>query len=200
MEETDQDLADRVTQRDQAAFALLFARYRAPVCRHLVRILRDPAAADDLAQEVFLRLWQRADQRQPDAPFRSWLLRIATNLALNHLRTVKRRREQPTPLDLPLQEDEEEGAPPAWMVDAATLPPDEAAARAERQRLLERSVSELSAGKQEVLRLLYEAHLGTGQIATQLGIPEGTVKSRLHHARREIARSWQEIGIEWEDL
>jgi RNA polymerase sigma-70 factor (ECF subfamily) len=86
------------------------------------------------------------------------------------------------------------------MVDAATLPPDEALVQAERRRLLDRSVSHLSVGKQEVLRLLYEAHLETGQIAAQLGIPEGTVKSRLHHARREIARSWQEIGIEWEDV
>ena len=200
MEEADQDLADRVTQGDQASFALLFERYRAPVCRHLVRILRDPAAAEDLAQEVFLRLWQRADQRRPDAPFRSWLLRIATNLALNHLRTVKRRREQPVPPALPRPEDEEDAAPPAWMIDAATLRPDEALLQAERRRLLDRSVSQLSVGKQEVLRLLCEAHLETGQIAAELGIPEGTVKSRLHHARREIARSWQEIGIEWEDL
>ena len=199
--EGDGELAARVARGDQKAFGLLYARYRPRVSRHLERILRDAAAADDLAQEVFLRLWDRAGQWKADAPLRSWLLRIATNLALNHLRTVKRRREQPmaTP-PAPSEEDEDETRVPAWMIDDAALRPDEVLHQSERRRLLSRSVEQLSADKREVLRLVYEAHMEARQAAAELGIPEGTVKSRLHHARKEIARSWQELGIEWEDL
>jgi len=200
VEQTERELVDQVACRDQGAFALLFQRYRAPVCHHLGRILRDPAAADDLTQEVFLRLWDRAAQWKAEATLRSWLLRIATNLALNHLRTVKRRREQPIEPPLPREEDDEEGTVPAWMIDTATLQPDEALDQSERRRLLIETAEQLSEEKREVFRLVYEAHLETRQVADELGIPEGTVKSRMHHARKEIARSWQELGIEWEDL
>ncbi|MFH1569713.1 MAG: RNA polymerase sigma factor [Gemmatimonadota bacterium] len=200
MEPTDRDLVDRVTRGDEEAFGLLFERHRAPVHRHLLRILRDASWADDLTQEVFLRLWQRSDQWNADAGLRSWLLRIATNLALNHLRATKRRREQPIEIRPPAEEDEDDRPVPGWMVDTASRQPDEALDRTEQRRLLDRTVSQLSEGKQEVLRLLCEGHLDTRQVAVELGIPEGTVKSRLHHARQEIARSWQELGIEWEDL
>jgi len=201
VEQTERELVSQVARHDQGAFALLFERHRAPVCRHLGRILRDPAAADDLTQEVFLRLWERAAQWKAEAMLRSWLLRIATNLALNHLRTVKRRREQPIqPPPLTEEDDEDEGAVPNWMMDAVTLRPDEVLDQSERQRLLRQSVGQLSEEKREVFRLVYEAHMETRQVADELGIPEGTVKSRMHHARKQIARSWQELGIEWEDL
>ena len=95
MEPTDEELVDRVIRKQQEGFSLLFERYRATVCSHLNGIVREPATADDLTQEVFLRLWNRADQWNGDGALPAWLLRIATHLALNHLRTVKRRREQP---------------------------------------------------------------------------------------------------------
>lgn len=200
MEQTDRELVDRVARRDQEAFALLFERYRASVSRHLERILRDAAAADDLTQEVFLRLWDRAGQWKAEAALRSWLLRIATNLALNHLRTVKRRREQPIEAPQFQEDDEEESPVPEWMVDDTVPRPDEALDRAERRRLLDRSVEQLSEEKREVFRRVYDDHMEAREVAAELGIPEGTVKSRMHHARKEIARSWQELGIEWEDL
>ncbi len=196
----DAELVARVVDGDQTAFALLFDRHRAPIRQHLLGILRDAAAADDLTQEVFLRLWGRAGQWKAEAALRSWLLRIATNLALNHLRTVKRRREQPIELPPLLEEDEEESPVPAWMIDDTAPRPDEALDRAERRRLLSRSVAQLSEEKREVFRRVYEDHMEAREVAAELGIPEGTVKSRMHHARQQIARSWQELGIEWEDL
>ena len=200
MVQTDRELVDRVLRRDQEAFALLFERHRGTVGLRLVGILRDAAAADDLAQEVFLRLWERAGQWKGEAPLAAWLLRIATNLALNHLRTVRRRAEQPMLPPPHVEEDDEESTLPAWMIDGATRRPDQALDDAERRRLLTRTVAQLSEEKREVFRLVYESHLETREAAAELGIPEGTVKSRLHHARKEIARSWQELGIEWEDL
>jgi len=197
---SDAELVAAVVDGDQAAFALLFDRHRAPVRQHLLGILREAAAADDLTQEVFLRLWDRAGQWKAEAALRSWLLRIATNLALNHLRTVKRRREQAIELP-PIEEDDEEESPvPAWMIDDTAPRPDQVLDRTERRRLLDRSVAQLSEEKREVVRRVYEDHMEAREVAAELGIPEGTVKSRMHHARKEMARSWQELGIEWEDL
>lgn len=200
LEQTDEDLVGGVIRGEQEAFASLFERYRIDVRRHLRAIIRDDAAADDLTQEVFLRLWRRAEQWKGEAAFRSWLLRIATNLALNHLRTVKRRREQPIQPVPSAEDDEDESAVPTWMIDAATLRPDEALAQTERRHLLRQVVGQLSEEKQVVFRMVYDARMETRQVATKLGIPEGTVKSRLYHARQQIARSWRDLGIEWEDF
>jgi len=197
---SDAELVAAVVDGDQTAFAILFDRHRASVRQHLLGILREAAAADDLTQEVFLRLWDRAGQWKAEAALRSWLLRIATNLALNHLRTVKRRREQAIELP-PIEEDDEEESPvPAWMIDDTAPRPDQVLDRTERRRLLDRSVAQLSEEKREVVRRVYEDHMEAREVAAELGIPEGTVKSRMHHARKEMARSWQELGIEWEDL
>ena len=167
---------------------------------HLARIIRDAATADDLTQEVFLRLWRRAEQWKGQTAFRSWLLRIATNLAFNYLRTVKRRREQPIQFVPSSEEDEEESSVPSWMINASTLGPDEALELSEQHNLLQRLVDQLPEEKQEVFRLIYDAHMETREVAVELGIPEGTVKSRIHYARRQIARSWQELDSEWEDI
>ena len=86
MTPTDGELIQRILAKDADAFSLLFDRYIGQVTDHLTRMLRDVGAADDVAQEVFLRVWNRADQWSGTGLFRAWLLRIATNLALNHLR------------------------------------------------------------------------------------------------------------------
>ena len=199
MAQSDKELVGGVVRGEQEAFSVLFQRYRAAVHSNLARIIRDAAAADDLTQEVFLRLWHCAEQWKGQAAFRSWLLRIATNLAFNYLRTVKRRREQPIQFAPRSEEDEEESSVPNWMIDASTLGPDEALARSEQRNLLQRLVDQLPEEKQEVFRLIYDAHMETREVAAELGIPEGTVKSRIHHARRQIARSWQELDSEWEN-
>lgn len=198
MEPTDEELVDRVMRREQEGFSLLFQRHRSTVCSHLTHIVRDTATADDLTQEVFLRLWNRADQWSGAGALPAWLLRIATHLALNHLRSVKRRRE--TPIQPPPTADDEEVQIPGWMMDASTQPPDEAAAHSEHRRLLRQAVDLLPADKQTILRMTYDGQMETRQVADELGIPEGTVKSRLYHARQQIARSWQEMGIDWEDF
>ena len=161
LEQTDEDLVNGVIRGEQQAFTRLFERYRLDVCRHFLGIIRAAAAADDLTQEVFLRLWRRAGQWKGEAAFRSWLLRIATNLALNHLRTVKRRREQPIqPVNF-AEDDEDDSAVPTWMIDAATLRPDDALAQTERRRLLHQVVGQLSEEKQVVFRMVYHAQMET---------------------------------------
>ncbi len=199
MEQTDEELVAGVIRKEEQAFSVLFARYRAVVSSHIQRIQRDEVAAEDLTQEVFLRIWHRSEQWKQDAAFKSWLLRIATNVSLNHLRTVKRRREQAIdPASSAVGDEDEDQVPPGWMVDANSASPDDALLRDEQRRQLQDIVCQLSQDKQEVIRMTYDDHMETRRVASELGIPEGTVKSRLHSARRQIARTWTELGLDWE--
>ena len=194
MTPSDRSLIEQVLKRDAHAFETLFDRYGEAVCRHVARIVRDNATADDLVQEVFLRVWDRAEQWNGEGPFRAWLFRIATHLAFNHLRAVHRRREQPFERPPPSADEEDEGFVPAWLIDASALGPDALLEQAEQRGLLRRFIDELPEEKREVIRLIHDAEMDIREIAERLGIPEGTVKSRLHHARKQIAREWK--GIE----
>jgi len=195
----DRDLMERVQrERDASAFETLYARYQEAVQRYLVRMVRDEAAAGDLAQETFLRVWTRSGQWDGRGAFRAWLFRIAAHVALNHLRSVRRRREQP--LELPADPLAEEESPtPAWMIDAASLGPAGALELADRRERLFRLVEELPEEKREVARLAWDAEMDLREVAEALGIPEGTVRSRLHYARkrlREWDRDWDQR--EWD--
>lgn len=196
---SDDILVRQVQAGDAAAFDALFERYAPRIRPHLVRLVRDDAAADDLLQEVFLRLWTRAEQWEGRGTVSGWLTRVATNLALNHLRSVRRRRSQP--LDLPKEPEDEDDieTAPGWMVDAAALGPDEVLEEAERRDALRRAVYALPEEQRQVLRMVHEAEMDIREVAAQLGIPSGTVKSRLHYAREELARGWEQLAKPTED-
>lgn len=174
------------------AFETLFDRYEEMLRRHLARIVRDDAATQDLLQETFLRVWTRAEQWDGRGTFKAWLYRIATNLAFNHLRSVRRRREQP--LSVPNEwDDEEEYAIPAWLIDALAPDPDAALESGEQRERLRRLVERLPEEKREVFHLVHEMEMSMRDAADELGIPEGTVKSRLYYAKRRLAREWQDL-------
>jgi RNA polymerase sigma-70 factor (ECF subfamily) len=198
MGQPDDELLERVRERDSGAFELLFERYREMIQRHLARLVRDQSAADDLAQEVFLRVWLRAEQWDGRGAVRAWLFRIATNLGLNHLRSVGRRRERPLELSPDRFDAESESAVPGWMIDAASLGPDAQLAFADQRRRLRGLVEELPEEKREVFRMVVEAEMQTREVAEALGMPEGTVRSRLHHARKRLARDWLDFDSGWE--
>ena len=200
MEQSDQTLIRKTVKRDVAAFETLFARYSAPVRQHILSIVRAESAAEDLVQEVFLRLWTRAEQWNGQGKFKGWLFRIATNLALNHLRTVRRRRQEP--LEIPPDEfdDEEERPPdPDWMIDTSSHGPEVVVEQAEQSQLLWQLVDGLPQEKREVLHLIYQKEMALRETAIELGIPEGTVKSRLYYSIKHLAREWKEIASGWEE-
>jgi RNA polymerase sigma-70 factor (ECF subfamily) len=172
------------------AFELLFEQYREPVRHHLVRMLRDEAAAEDLLQETFLRVWQHADQWSGQGAFKGWLFRIATNLALNHIRAGRRHPEQPL---LPPEDFTEEASldPPAWLVDTSSLGPEAALEALEQDRHLRQIIQELPEEKRAVIQLVHQFELSLREAAEELGIPEGTARSRLHYARARLDRQWR---------
>ena len=187
---TDHELIRQICAGDASAFEALFGRYHESVRRHLLRTLRDEHAAEDLTQEVFLRIWTRADQWNGLGAFRAWALRIATNLALNHLRTVRRRRELPLEPARERGPDLRPGPEPAWLIAPGSGQPEQAMEQLEWRERLQRLLQQLSEEKREVFTLAHDAELGVGEIASRLGIPAGTVRSRLYYARKELARQW----------
>ena len=86
MTRSDVQLMLGVREGDETSFELLLQRYRTPLVNFLNRMVRDTAQAEDLAQEVFLRVYRARKEYEPSAKFTTWLFRIATNLALNSLR------------------------------------------------------------------------------------------------------------------
>lgn len=193
---TDRDLVDGLVAGDERAFEQLYADYGAGILRHIARMVRSDAA-QDLAQEAFLRAWQRAGQWDGRGTFKAWLYRIATNLALNHLRTVRRRREQPLHVSQESQEGPED--PPAWMFDDGALGPGAAVERSERLAQVRQLVDGLSDKKRALVRLVHEYEMSVRDAADELGIPEGTAKSRLYYARKQLAQEWQALESTWED-
>jgi RNA polymerase sigma-70 factor (ECF subfamily) len=195
----DGELVARIGERDAEAFEELSARYRELIYRHVFAMVRDGDATEDVVQEVFLRVWTHGWQWGKRGSFKAWLFRIATNSALNYLRNVRRRRQQPLErMTDPLNEDDESSIP-EWIVDHALPAPDVILERSERSRLLRQLVSGLPVEKREVFRLIYEVEMETKGVAEALGIPEGTVKSRLHYTNKRLAKAWCDAEKEWED-
>jgi RNA polymerase sigma-70 factor (ECF subfamily) len=192
--QSDETLMAGILERDARAFEALFDRYAEALHRHVGFILHDEAAAHDVVQEAFLRVWLRAEQWDGRGTPRAWLYRIATNLALNHLRTEQRRRESPLELPPDPEDDEDTGGfVPAWMIDNATLGPEAAVELAEQRASYRRALARLPDDKREVFHMVHELEMSLRDAADALDIPEGTVKSRLHYARRQLARDWREL-------
>lgn len=190
---SDQDLVERTrgVERDAHAFEALLARYGQVIHRHLARLVGDDAAAQDLVQEAFLRVWTRAEQWNGRGTFAGWLYRIATNLAFNYLRSMRRRREQPLEAQ-PDEDQAEQDYLPAWMMDPSPGP-DAAFESVERRERFRRLVQGLPEDKREVLYLVHQMEMSIQAAAEELGIPEGTAKSRLHYAKKRLARQWQDM-------
>ena len=153
-----------------------------------IHYARYEAAADDLIQELFLRVWTRAGQWQGQGSVKGWLYRIATNLALNHLRTVRRRREQA--LEIPTSDDNDEITTPVWMVDADAVDAQGQLEKAESAQLLQQLIKESPEDKREVIRLVHESETGVRGAAEVPGFPERTVKSRLHYTMKQLTKAW----------
>ena len=190
---SDQDLIERVLERDGRALEMLFERYGEMIRRHLARMAGDSAVAQDLLQETFLRVWTRAAQWDGRGSFKAWLYRIATNLALNHLRSMRRRKEQPLEIAGEWDSDADEYVSPAWAIDAGAPEPEDVLEMAERHERYRRLVDRLPDDKREVLRLVHEMEMSHQDAADELGIPEGTVKSRLYYAKQRLAQEWREL-------
>ena len=182
----DDDLMRRVQQGDAHAFEDLSRRHDRTLGLHLRRYV-GPADAGDLRQEVWLRVWERARQWEGRGSPLAWMLRIATNLALNHLR----RRRDTVPLEWPADEEGEltETTRAAEAGPAATR--DEFDHWELASRLMD-LLGEMPEDKRAILSMARLESLRLQDIADRLDVPLGTVKSRLHAATQWLTERWEE--------
>ena len=181
----EQQLIERARRGDLAAYEVLVRQYETLAFRAAYLITRDDGEAADAAQEAFVRAYRALGSFRPGAPFRPWLLRIVTNLALNRLR-ANRRRQNMTERYTRQVQIETGGV----SIDGLVLQRDQ------RQRLLQ-AVGRLSPDQQALISLRYFLELPEAEVAATLKIPVGTVKSRLH---RTLAKLREIIRTDYADL
>lgn len=176
--DSDLELMLRVRSGDTASFEVLLSRYRAPLVGFFVRMVHDRTLAEDLAQEVFLRVYQARERYQPEARFTTWLYRIATNLALNALRDRK-------PWSVAADESDERSPVAARLVDKRPTA-EEQLMHSDRERLVREAVEALPERQRAAVILHRYQEVDYHQIGTILGLSESAVKSLLFRAHENL--------------
>jgi RNA polymerase sigma-70 factor (ECF subfamily) len=186
---TDAEVMLRVKAGDESAFDFLVQKYRRPLVSFMYRMARNTAAAEDLAQEVFLRVYRSRQTYEASAKFTTWLYRIATNLAVNHARdTRKERPEVMVSLDEP---DEETGT--TMDVADGTITAEEAIVRRERLAAI-RSKVEALPERQKLAVLMHKyQQMDYKQIAEVLKLSESATKSLLFRAYESLREQLKEF-------
>src|SRR5579863_5643731 len=176
MARTDVQLMLDVKAGDEQSFEILLRKYRAPMVNFLYRMVRDAAAAEDLAQEVFLRVYRARKQYSPSAKFTTWLFRIATNLALNSIRD-NRHRQMDVSIDAPVEEDEVRVELPAREMRI-----DDFMVERDRTALIRRAIAALPEKQRAAVLLHKYEEMDYGEIARILDCSESALKSLLFRA------------------
>ncbi len=164
----------RFRDGDRTAFDVLFHRYTPRLVSFLTRMLRERDRAEELAQEVFVRIYQARERYEPKAKFSTWIFGIASNLALNDLALAYRRRER------------------AWddaVADRTEDPTPGAEATVDARRTAERvdaALARLPDRQRAALLLRVEQGLGYAEIAEAIGASTSGVKSLIHRARENL--------------
>ncbi len=178
---SDESLIARIAQGDRPAMEALFARYRIPVFRFLMRMVRNETTAEDLNSDVFLDVWRQAGTFEGRAAVSTWIFSIARYKALNAL---SRRKTE--------ELDEEKADTIADQSDD----PEIALAKKDKAAVLRQCLLKLSAEHREIVSLVYYQHKSVEDVAGIVGIPEATVKTRMFYARKKLSELLTEQGIE----
>jgi RNA polymerase sigma-70 factor (ECF subfamily) len=169
---TDEELVAAVAGGDDDALAELYDRYSRPAYGLSLRILRDPALAQDAVQEAFLGVWRTAAAYDPGrASAQTWLLTLVHRRAVDVVRREERRRTDPLPEQLP--QGVEGGA-------------DDEADLRERRRRVQAALARLADDQRQALELAYYGGLSQSELAERLGVPLGTIKSRMYVALAKL--------------
>ena len=169
---SDETLIARIAAGDRLAMQTLFARHRTAVYRWLLRFVGNEAVAEDLLSDVFLDVWRQADRFQARSSVSTWLLAVARFKALSARRIRK---------DAELDETIE-----ATVADPADNP-EVMLEKKNREELVRAALNNLSPEHKEVIDLVYYHEKSVDECAQILGVPSGTVKTRMFYARKKVA-------------
>ena len=181
-------LIGRLKDRDEEAFGEIVRLYGDKVFNLVYRMIGSRAEADDIAQEVFITVFKTIDTFRGEAKFSTWLLRIAANQSKNRLKYLARRATEPDGLDGGGALDVA-SVPHAMPLSGQVDGPDVLAEAAELDGLLQRGIAELDEEQRLLVILRDVEEMSYDEIGEVTGLPEGTIKSRLHRARMAL-KDW----------
>lgn len=186
---SDADVMLRVKAGDEAAFSYLVQKYRRPMVGFLFRFCHNPSAAEELAQEVFLRVYRSRTTYEASAKFTTWLYRIATNLAVNYARDTRHERPENTVrLDEP---DQETGTTPDLADDA--LSAEEQLLKRERLAAIRSKVNALPERQRVAVVMHKYQQMDYREIAAVLKLSESATKSLLFRAYETLREQLKEF-------
>jgi RNA polymerase sigma-70 factor (ECF subfamily) len=186
---SDADVMLRVKTGDESAFTFLVQKYRRPMVGFLYRMCHNPSTAEELAQEVFLRVYRSRETYEASAKFTTWLYRIATNLAVNYARDTRHERPEVTVrLDEP---DKETGTTPDLADESLTV--EEQLVRRERLAAIRSKVNALPERQRMAVIMHKYQQMDYRQIADVLKLSESATKSLLFRAYETLREQLKEF-------
>ena len=186
---TDEELLAAFRSGDESAFETLVRRYHQELLTFLLRFVRQRSLAEDMFQEAFLQVYLSSDSFDPTRRFKPWLFTIAANKARDYLRKHKRRAT--VPLTATIGPSDEGGTEFIDLLEADLPLPSENLENAETREMVKEVMDALPEHLREVMLLAYFNKFPYKEIAEMLGIPLGTVKSRLHASVGTFAQLWK---------
>lgn len=182
----------RLFLRDRHAFESIYDRHSDLVYSTALRILRDPHLAEDISQEIFVRLWRKPDSYVAErGRFLTWLISVTRNRAVDEVRARGRRQRHET---LPANWREQERELPA----SEAIDPALSAHLAEQRRIVRAALAELPPEQRQVIELAFFGGLTQREIADRLSQPLGTVKTRIRLGMQKLrAAVAPEVRSEW---
>lgn len=189
---SDTELLQRHLSGDEKAFELLVHRYRRELYNFLGRFTGDRTLAEDIFQETFLQLHLSAAAFDPTRRLRPWLFTIAANKARDAMR--KRARKQAAPLDAVISASQQGETSYIDLMPSNIPQPDESILNFETRQAVQNIVGQMPENLRTVLLLNYFHEFPYKDIADMLGVPLGTVKSRLHAAIKHFAKQWKAVA------
>ena len=178
---SDEVLIARIAGGDRLAMQVLYARHHVRVYRFILRLTRNEATAEDMISEVFLEIWRSAGKFEGRSQVSTWMLSIARFKTLSALR--KRSEEE---LDEGMAEQIEDHADD----------PETSLAKKDKGALLRECMNALSAEHREVIDLVYYHEKSVDEVASIVGIPAATVKTRMFYARKKLSELLKEQGVD----
>jgi len=177
----DEYLLQQIAKGDRNAIRVLFTRHQVKIYRFLVRLVKNEAVAEELVNETFIEIWRCAAKFEGRSAPTTWIFSIARYKALNVLRK---------------RSDEELDEGTSAKIEDYSDSPEVTAMKGNKAKILQQCLGKLSDEHREVIDLVYYHEKSINEISEIIGVPSGTVKTRVFHARKLLSKIMQHAGLD----